>query len=261
MTKVWPPSYEDYTPSAQYAEFSAHTEDLHSFSISESGFKWQNMKDVWLRDDEEYVDENIRSETKRPPTNISSTDESQFFDVLYGHDSMNSHFEWAMLCLSGEIKELQKLRGVSKKSKPKKQKPKRKKTKTGKAKKASSAKSKSKKRPMNSKQGPSKVKKRPCPCKKVPGWNGVFARTSQDGTKKYFILISLRGKKTYDGSYETEEDCALAYDDLIVRERGLQNVLDRLNFPERYGLAKEVEEFDNAKDFVMKADSAEFLLK
>merc|ERR1719499_1265470 len=87
----------------------------------------------------------------------------------------------------------------------------------------------SKARPKKGKKTSSNTRK---PCKKVMGWNGVFARSALDGTRKYFILVSIRGQKLYEGSFQTEEECAKAYDDLIVRERGLAG--QKLNFPERY---------------------------
>jgi len=70
------------------------------------------------------------------------------------------------------------------------------------------------------------------PCKKVPGWHGVFSRSALDGSKKYFTLVSIRGKKVYRGTFETEKECAIAYDDLVVKERGLRKA--KLNFRERY---------------------------
>merc|ERR1712224_609942 len=65
--------------------------------------------------------------------------------------------------------------------------------------------------------------------RKVQGWKGVFCRHCLSGEKKYFSLISIKGKKIYNGTFNTPEQCAREYDKLIYKHRGSSA---KLNFPE-----------------------------
>jgi len=67
------------------------------------------------------------------------------------------------------------------------------------------------------------------PCKKVPGYYGVFSRSALDGSERYFSLVTIRGEKRYQGSFDTKEACAIAYDKLVLKERGKEKA--KLNYP------------------------------
>jgi len=70
---------------------------------------------------------------------------------------------------------------------------------------------------------------------KVPGFRGVHCRTALDGGKKYFSLVSIKGKKTYLGSFDTPEECAFEYDKLVLSARD-HVPRNKLNYPDRHPL-------------------------
>lgn len=164
-------------------------------------------------------------------------------DSMYGSHTMNWHFTWANLVLDGQLSHDNNMkaktsltpRTVKNNMKSKMPLTPRRKYQKKFKKKGKLLKKKKKINKPKQKRKPKAKKSRRCPCKKVHGWNGVFSRSSLDGSKKYFILISIRGTKVYQGSFQTEEECAIAYDDLVVQERGLGNG-EKLNFPERYNI-------------------------
>merc|ERR1712139_270441 len=54
----------------------------------------------------------------------------------------------------------------------------------------------------------------------VKGLIGVFRRKANDGSVKYYSLITEKGSKVYLGSFNTSKQCALEYDKWIREHRG-----------------------------------------
>jgi len=257
---------EDFVPKKEVDEdFVPDEEEFYSTSQEDAEYyEKQEDEDFVLEDggydtrDEDFVlkDNPIEPALKKQKTSETSEfveGDEEYFSMLHQPDMMSSHFEWAKLCLDGRLSETQK---TPTKKEPKQEKkvatddvkfeleckketlqetPMKKvhKNKMKKLKvKRKYRKSLKYKQKLKKLKKPKKKTTKRCPCKKVPGWHGVFSRSALDGSKKYFILISIRGKKVYRGSFDTETECAKAYDDLVVKERGLGKA--RLNFRERY---------------------------
>jgi len=237
------PDEEEFYTSQEDAEYYEKQED-EDFVLEDGGYG--------TRDEDFVLEDSIEPVLKKQKTSESVEGDEEYFSTLHQPDMMSSHFEWAMLCLDGRLSETQKT-PTKKESKQEKkdtedvkfelkckketlQETPMKKVHKNKMKKLKVKrkyrKSLKYKQKLKKLKKPKKKTTKRCPCKKVPGWHGVFSRSALDGSKKYFILISIRGKKVYRGSFDTETECAKAYDDLVVKERGLGKA--RLNFRERY---------------------------